>query len=399
MHIAIMTDLYLPMSGGTEVSIENQRKALESAGHSVTIFTAQHKGIVPPAHVVFIPSVNFTTGQQETMRISRPFVTSFIVDELTIRKVDIVHVQTDFAVGIAGVYAAKKLKLPLVYTFHTLLWKQLQTRTTGEKLAVHIFEKPMQWRLDPPKGFKLARLPGEPLYAFKARRHVCMLASQADLVISPSVHMAHKFHDWLPHSRIVVSQNFITTPIRKQSLPTTPTFLWMGRMMPEKRVMDFCHAIDLMSRSTDQPFCVTIIGNGYHFEDVSRWAKDKPFVTLLGSVPNEEVHDYIDRSSALVMTSQGFDNQPMVIAETIVAGRGVVSVDPELLLDVDPGAGMYPIDSSPEGLAQRLIYRVEHPEKLQHMSDAAHNSAHVFSDRAGRERLIAAYHTALTASK
>lgn len=397
MHIAIMTDLYLPMSGGTEVSIDNQRRALEAAGHTVTIFTAEHPNVTPPDDIVIIPSIHFTTAQQETVRLSRPLATSFIVEELEERHVDIVHVQTDFGVGIAGVYAAKKLGLPLVYTFHTLLWKQIQTRNRSAKIAVHVFEKPMQWRIKPGKDFKLPRLPGEPLYAYKTRRHSCLIASKADVVISPSTHMARRFHEWLPAQRIVVSPNFIATPPRRTPLPDVPTFLWTGRMMPEKRVLDFCKAINLIPGYTAKPFQVIIIGNGYHLDDVTEWAADKPFVTLAGSVANDAVHGYVDRSSALVMTSHGFDNQPMVIAESIVGGRGIVSVDPDLLLDIDPEAGVYPSDSSPEGLAQQLADLIDHPEKLQVMSDAAASCAPIFSAGKGYDRLFNVYQLALDA--
>ena len=395
MHIAIMTDLYLPMSGGTEISIDNQRKALEAGGHTVTIFTAEHPDVTTPDDIVMIPSIHFTTGQQETMRLSKPMAASFIIEELKKRNVDIVHVQTDFGVGTAGVYAARKLGLPLVYTFHTLLWKQIQTRNFSTKLAVHLFEKPMQWRLISGKDFKLARIPGEPLYTYKARRHVCLMASQADVVISPSLHMAQKFRDWLPGINVVVSPNFITTSPRHEALPEVPTFLWMGRMMPEKRVLDFCKAIDHVSDYTDKPFRATIIGNGYNQDDVSAWAINKPHVTIVGSVANTAVHRYIDQSSALVMTSHGFDNQPVVIAESIVGGRGVVSIDPELLLDIDPKAGVYPPDSSPEGLAQELADLIESPTKLQSMSDAAAGCASVFNTDEGRRRLVGVYEMAI----
>jgi|GEM_PF-1757339 len=395
MHIAIMTDLYLPMSGGTEISIDNQRQALEASGHTVTIFTAEHPDVDAPEDIVMIPSIHFTTGQQETMRISKPLAASFVIDELKRRHVDIVHVQTDFGVGSAGVYAARKLGLPLVYTFHTLLWKQIQTRNFSAKLAVHLFEKPMQWRLKSGKDFKLARLPGEPLYTYKARRHVCLMASQADVVISPSAHMAHKFRDWLPGLKVVVSPNFITTSSRHEPLPSIPTFLWMGRMMPEKRVLDFCKAIDLLPSYTNKPFRAIIIGNGYHQDDVTAWAANKSNVTLVGSIANDAVHHYIDQSSALVMTSHGFDNQPMVIAESIVGGRGVVSIDPELLLDIDPKAGVYPPDSSPEGLAQELADLIDSPTKLQSMSDAAAGCASIFSTDEGCKRLVGVYDAAV----
>jgi len=295
-------------------------------------------------------------------------------------------------------YAARKLHLPLVYTFHTLLWKQVQTRTRSEKIAVHILEKPLQWRLEPRKDFTLARIPGEPLYAFKARRHVCLLASRADIVISPSAHMASKFHEWLPHQHIVTSHNFTTTPPRQTPLPEIPTFLWMGRMMPEKRILDFCAAIDLVPRFTTRPFRIIIVGNGHHLDAVTSWAADKAYIILAGSVAHEETDRYIDASSALVMTSQGFDNQPMVIAESIVAGRGVVSVDPDLLLDIDPEAGIYPVDSSPEGLAEQLADLINNPDRLTHMSAAAIRCATTFSATAGYARLLAAYKDSISTS-
>lgn len=395
MRIAIFTDVYLPLRGGTQTSIHNQKLMLEQAGHSVAIFTTPHPDAEGRADIVTVQGVNFTTKRGEQLQLTMPTPTRQIRNELLSRRIELVHVQTDFGIGISGAAAAKKLNLPLVYTFHTLLWEQIETRPRGEQLAVHLFEAPMQKTLTVPENFHVERLPGERSYAYKFRRHVCLLASQADVVISPSPHMAEKFKAWLPAGTIVTSPNTVTTPPRQQTLPAVPTFLWMGRMMPEKRVLDFCHAIQLISKYTDGAFHAVIVGDGSDLEKASELLRETPQATLAGSIPNEHINSYIDNASALVMTSQGFDNQPMVITETIVGGRGFVSMDNDLVQDVAPGVGVFPGGTTPDDLARCLAELIDKPHLLQQMSDTAAAIAPHYNAAQGLERQLNAYQQAL----
>ena len=395
MRIAIFTDVYLPLRGGTQTSIHNQKLMLEQAGHTVTVFTTPHPDAEGRADIVTVQGLNFTTKRGEQLQLTMPTPTKQIRHELINRHIELVHVQTDFGVGISGVVAAKKLNLPLVSTFHTLLWEQIQTRPRGEQLAVHIFEAPMQKTLTIPENFHIERLPGERSYAYKFRRHVCLLASQADVIISPSPHMAEKFKAWLPTQTVVTSPNTVTTPPRQNPLPAVPTFLWMGRMMPEKRVLDFCYAIRLIGKYTSLPFRAVVVGDGSDLDEASELLRDIHQATITGSIPNEQINSYIDNASALVMTSQGFDNQPMVITETIVGGRGFISMDSDLVEDVSANVGVFPGGTTPDDLARSLAELIEQPHLLQRMSDAAAVIAPYYNAAQGLERQLNAYQQAL----
>ena len=395
MRIAIFTDVYLPLRGGTQTSIHNQKQMLEQAGHRVTIFTAPHPDAEGRSDIVTVQGINFATKRGETLHLAMPTPNKQIRNELRDRQIELIHVQTDFGIGISGAVAAKKLGLPLVYTFHTLLWEQIETRPRSEQLAIHVLEAPMQKTLTVPEDFRIERLPGERSHAYKFRRHVCLLASQADVVISPSPHMAERFKAWLPTQTIVTSPNSVTTPPRQAPLPNTPTFLWMGRMMPEKRVLDFCEAIQLVGDYTSKPFRAVIIGDGSDLDEASALLKDTPEVTIVGSVPNDQINSYIDDASALVMTSQGFDNQPMVITETIVGGRGFVSMDNDLVNDVMHGVGITPDGTTPDDLARCLAELIDKPELLQRMSDTAALAAPHYNAAQGLERQLSAYQQAL----
>ncbi|OYX39239.1 hypothetical protein B7Z00_00750 [Candidatus Saccharibacteria bacterium 32-50-10] len=95
------------------------------------------------------------------------------------------------------------------------------------------------------------------------------------------------------------------------------------------------------------------------------------------------------------MTSQGFDNQPMVITETIVGGRGFVSMDNDLVQDVAPGVGVFPGGTTPDDLARCLAELIDKPHLLQQMSDTAAAIAPHYNAAQGLERQLNAYQQAL----
>jgi glycosyltransferase involved in cell wall biosynthesis len=95
------------------------------------------------------------------------------------------------------------------------------------------------------------------------------------------------------------------------------------------------------------------------------------------------------------MTSADFDNQPMVIAESILHGRGVVLVDTNLQEGLSDGAGVWTKDASAQSLADELVALIRHPEKIQSMSQQAAKNRTLFMAKYAVKEQEAIYNEAI----
>lgn len=119
MRIALFTETYIPHINGIVTHVKILKEGLEAAGHTVLVVTADsstHKHYIKdgvlhcPAH----RSKRFygfdLAGPVSASRLH--FLSEF--------KPDIIHIHNEFGIGVSGIAIAKILKVPLVYTLHTM---------------------------------------------------------------------------------------------------------------------------------------------------------------------------------------------------------------------------------------------------------------------------------------
>ena len=119
MRIALFSEVYWPMVSGVGVTLLRLSEALQARGHQLRVYSATYA--LPP-------------GQADRPEVHRsPSVPLFlypdvqwafprmrdVVDDLTRFRPDVVHVATEFSLGIAGVKAARQLGFPLIASAHT----------------------------------------------------------------------------------------------------------------------------------------------------------------------------------------------------------------------------------------------------------------------------------------
>ena len=92
----------------------------------------------------------------------------------------------------------------------------------------------------------------------------------------------------------------------------------------------------------------------------------------------------------VVLTSYGFDNQPMTIAESVSRYRGVLFCDPKLREGLGD-SGFLSATPDVHGLAAALVELVTTPGLLQELSEGARKDAVTFSAATYVERVTAAY--------
>lgn len=118
MRIGLFTDTYFPQVSGVATSIRTLKTELEKLGHTVFIFTTTDKDVnrYEDWQIIRIPSVPFFAFKDRRIAY-RGFSTAL---EIACQyQLDIIHTQTEFSLGLLGVWIAKELRIPVVHTYHT----------------------------------------------------------------------------------------------------------------------------------------------------------------------------------------------------------------------------------------------------------------------------------------
>ena len=118
MNIALFTDTYPPFINGVSTSCYNLTKTLREHGHRVIVVTPRTtKGKLEfKDDIIYMPGIELKNlyGFRATTIFSRT-VTKILKEN----NIELIHNQTDATIGMFARIAARRLKLPIVYTYHT----------------------------------------------------------------------------------------------------------------------------------------------------------------------------------------------------------------------------------------------------------------------------------------
>jgi glycosyltransferase involved in cell wall biosynthesis len=119
VRIALFSEVYWPMVSGVGVTLLRLTRALEERGHQVRVYTANYAlpGGQPDRPEVHrspsIPLFLYPDVQWAFPRLRE------VTEDLARFRPDVVHLATEFALGLAGLKAARQLKVPIVASAHT----------------------------------------------------------------------------------------------------------------------------------------------------------------------------------------------------------------------------------------------------------------------------------------
>ena len=119
MRIGLFSDTYTPDINGVVSSIVTLQKELEKHGHEVFVIT-NHKAFLTTqreGNVLRLPGLELKWLYG--YKLTTPYHFS-ARDEIRKMNLDVIHVHTEFGVGMFGRIVAKYLNIPVVSTYHTM---------------------------------------------------------------------------------------------------------------------------------------------------------------------------------------------------------------------------------------------------------------------------------------
>lgn len=125
MRIAMFSDSYRPQINGLVTSVDTFAKQLKKKGHDVHIFAPHAPGYHDKDKRIH-RSASFEFAPYKEYRIAVPAAVK--------GSFDIVHVHSPFSMGLSGIAYARKNKIPVIGTFHTLFPEYGHYLIKSEKL-------------------------------------------------------------------------------------------------------------------------------------------------------------------------------------------------------------------------------------------------------------------------
>ena len=119
LRIAIFSEVYWPMVSGVGVTLRRLTDALQGLGHAVRVYSPSYP--LPPEtkdrpEVFRVPGVPFFLYPDVQFALPRQ---GGILEDARAFRPDLVHVATEFSMGVTGIKVAKALDIPAIASAHT----------------------------------------------------------------------------------------------------------------------------------------------------------------------------------------------------------------------------------------------------------------------------------------
>jgi len=310
MKIAIFTNNYLPNPYGVAGSVESFHKEFERLGHEVYIFASRWRGYMDknprvfryPAIGIKLKKIKYPVPIPYSSKINK------ILDNL---KLDIIHSQHPNLLGSAAMKWAKKKKIPLVFTWHTLY----------DQYAHFV-------PFVPPK-----------IAAWWAIRNARKYADKCDQVIVPTPSIIDILKNWgVTNKNIIaiptgVEEKDFSNPDREKirnenGVKDNEILLALiSRLTEEKNVGFLFEAVmEVLRRNDNVKFMVCGEGSlrGRLGEIAAREGLEEKVIDI-GNIERQQLKDYYSAGDIFVYTSKS-ETQGMVFTEAMYSGLPIVAV-------------------------------------------------------------------------
>lgn len=306
MKIGFFTDTYFPQVSGVATSIKTLKEELEGHGHEVFIFTTTDPNVCgSEENVIRMPSVPFVSFKDRRIVVRGMWYAYLIAKEL---ELDLIHTHTEFGAGMLGKMVGKKLKIPVIHTYHTMYEDYLHYIAKGKVIRqshVKVFSR--------------------------------VFVNHSTGVVCPSQRVIDKLRDY----GAVAPMRIIPTGIEidkfsreditqeqveelRQSLGIQPEnimLLSLSRISFEKNIQALIQELPKVIAKLPQVKMV-VVGKGPYLDGLKKMVEElniTDYVQFTGEVNNDEVAQYYKAADYFISASRS-ETQGLTYTEAMAAG-------------------------------------------------------------------------------
>ena len=374
VRVGIFTDSYLPRISGVVRSVESFVAELRRQGHHASIFAPAYRGFADTdPDVVRFPSVR-PPGHPD-FPLAIPVRRAFL-GKLRRRRLTVVHTHSPFLMGTAGRYAARRLRLPLIFTHHTMYGEYVHY----VPLISQRFSREIVTRYT---------------------RRYCNLCTA---VIAPS----HTVKRWLRSVGVTAPIEVLPTAgfelnrfdrldpswVRRQyGIPSdAPLVITVGRLAPEKRFDVVLGAFADVARQ--RPARLLVVGGGPEAKELRALAgrlRLSAQVVFSGPLEHDRVLDCYAAADAFAFASPT-ETQGLVIVEAMAAGLPVAAVGAGGVAEVvGHGETGLLVDLDPRALGAAIWRLLDDPGLRARLSERGRSAARAYAIEVLTDRLVRLY--------
>ncbi|HFC77028.1 MAG TPA: glycosyltransferase family 4 protein [Candidatus Moranbacteria bacterium] len=309
MKIAIFTNNYLPNQYGVSGSIESFRKQFEKMGHTVYIFAPKYKKYYDDNKNVFrFPSLDIKYKIKFPLPI---FSSKKIQKKIEEIDFDIIHSQHPNLLGKRAMRWAKKKKIPIVFTWHTLYDQYTHyIPLIPKKIAT-------RWAI----------------------KNAVNYANEVDQIVVPTKSVKKIIKNWGVKNRRIDNvstgvdekkfQNTNGDKLReKLKIPKNKKIiLSISRLTKEKNVEFLLETtIKILQKNPEAVFIFG--GDGFLKDKLEKRVKESGLegrIWFSGLIDSWEVKNYLSIADIFVYASMS-ETQGMIISEAMYTGLPIVAV-------------------------------------------------------------------------
>lgn len=380
MKIAVFTDTFFPQVNGVVNAVRNFDKMLTARGERVKVFT---EGKSPGTCTMdgaeiyryraftFLPYPEF----EYSVDVIGP------VRDAARFKPDVVHAHTPFVMGYCAWRTARRLKVPLVGTFHTPV----------DEYVVYLA-----------KRFAFNRR----ILKRIARAYQNWFYNKCDVVIVPAKSAANYLD--VKNKRIEVVSNGLDLNMygpagrrefrEKFGLGHSPVILHGGRLSFEKRIDFVIRAMPLILKSIPDAKLL-IVGRGPARKSLEALVEKlglEESVVFAGYVSDENFPKAFAAADVLALNSP-VETQSLIVLEAFATGVPVVGADAGAIPDaVAPGVNGFLFNTDDvKAMAGYLIQVLNDKNLREKLKEGALKTASEHSLEKSAEKLLSVYRNAI----
>lgn len=386
MRVALFTETYLPAVNGVVTHVKTLKEGLELLGHKAMIVTADSnvKKTQASKDIMYCPAVKLEKiyGYDVASPLS--------ADRLKMIKdfnPDIIHIHNEFGIGISGVLMARSLKIPLVYTMHTMY----------DDYVYYIANNDTTQKLLTSATHKYAKI----------------LATAASAITGPSKKVEEYFRRCGVDKPVTVIPNSVETDVfNRYTVPKEKTdeirqrygfdekdlvFCFCGRMGQEKNIGTLLEYWAKNVKPSDG-VKLLLIGGGPQLEEFREDAKKLGIsgtVVFTDRVEHKDIPPYYAACDCYI-TASLTECHSISMMEGQATGMPVLTIRDELNMDqIEEGVNGFSFRDADEMYGHIMKLKAMSVEELDKLKRTSRESIVSSGTKSIAEKLLAVYNTAI----
>ena len=387
MRIGIFSETYTPYISGLVTSIVMLKNALEKQGHEVYVVTANldsFKYEYDEKHRIFkIPGI--PTGIYDSRLTSIYPIQA--VNKIKSWNLDVIHSQTEFAIGTFARIFAKQYNIPIVHTYHTMYEDYIHYITKGyfNRSSKKLVEYLTKFYCD--KTATELIVPTTKTYKlFKEKYHV-----DKNIHIIPTGIETERFY------KENIDQKDVNE-LRKSLKLTKKDFviLFVGRLGEEKNVEFLIEAQkDLVEKHNNMK--LIIVGDGpdkEKYEDLVKELDLEKNVIFTGKAAWKDMPYYYHISNVFATASKT-ETQGLTVIEAMASNVIPVCMEDEAFQSMvtDELNGLF--FKTKEEYEKQILRLYNNKDELNRFNKQARIQAEHYSSKSYADRVIEVYNRAI----